>query len=428
MTITTPINTVQDEFTNTMKGWRLFEISLNHDVGNKHLLNSLIENTDREWFTHLNPITGSSAVRIGIINQNSEWICSAIVAPAEDTSFHALSGKSKQYLTRSIWISDITINYPDRSEVLPCLLYLALRRGRIWGRKTIVTYVNNSVNFSADFLGLEKIENCGMATNELGQCFVAMAQRLDIALHNTYIAASPEIQSFLRLHFVAEVVEALDLWISKFFQTAWFKSIYQGTLTRQQYIYTLSNTYQYVRFTTRLIGRAVSLSDNSDLRRHWLNHLQGEIDHEVIIESDLNYLSADVKYVINSMLATNETQEFIVAQESILGFQQDPVIFLAAPFVAEGFSANLDANFLAALEANAKNWGVQNPKLVTKFLASHINYDGGDDGHWEQTRVILSQFLIDNTQIQRFLNMAHLTMNSFERSYNAYVEDLEIFQ
>jgi hypothetical protein len=427
MTITTPINTVQTEFTNTTKGWKLVEIPLNQEVNQTHLLNSLIENTDREWFTHLNPIAGSDAVRVGIINQNSEWICSAIVAPAEDTSFHTLSGKSKQYLTRSIWISDITINYPDRSEILPCLLYLALRRGRIWGRKTVITYVNNSVNFISYFLKLEKIEKCALATNESGVCFLPMAQRLDIALHNAYTTASPKIQSFLRLYFVAEAVETLDLWISKFFQTAWFQAIYQGKLTRQQYIYTLSNTYQYVRFTTRLIGRAVSLSDNRDLRRHWLNHLQGEIDHEVIIENDLNHLGADVDYVVNSMIATIEAQEFILAQESILAFQQDPVIFMAAPFVAEGFSANLDGNFIDALEANAKNWGIQNPKLVTKFLASHINYDGGDDGHWEQTRAILSQFLTDNTQIQRFLNMAHLSMNSFERSYNAYVEDLEIF-
>jgi hypothetical protein len=410
------------------KDWKLLEIPVGEEA-NEHLLNSTLEGDPKEWFTHTDPIAGSEALRIGIVDRNQEWIGSAIVAPAEDTCFSTLSQASSQNLTRSIWISDLAVNSTYQDEVLPCLLYLALRRGRIWGRKTVVCYINPAGSFSTDFLGLERLSQCATVNHPQSEksVFVPMAQRLDIALHNAYTSATPRMQSFLNQYFVSEAVETLDRWIPKFFQTAWFQAIYQGTLTREQYIYALSHTYQYVRFTTRLIGQAVALSNHRDLRQHWLNHLQGEVDHEVIIEKDLHHLGADVDYVVNSMIATVEVQEFIVAQESILAFHQDPVIFMAAPFVVESFGANLDGSFIEALEATAQGWGVQNPKLVTKFLASHINYDGGDDGHWEQTRAILSQFLIDNTQIQRFLNTMHLAMNSFERSYNAYVEDLAIF-
>lgn len=427
-----PEHDVQTELTTIVNEWNLIEIPVAGEVGNSHLLTSNLESDAKEWLVHPIPISGSAALRIGIFNQNDECLGSILVAPAEDSYFDAWSGVSKQNLTRSIWISDIAIPHADYDELLPCLVYLALRHGRIWGRKTVVSYINPNGSFSKGLLGLERLQKGATVTNPYldkpeESCFVPVVQRLDITLHNAYTSATPNIQSFLRQYFVPEAVATLDRWINNFLKNAWFQAVYQGTLTRQQYIYSLSNIYQYVRFTTRLIGRAVALSSQRDLRKFWLNHLQGEIDHEVIIEQDLKHLGADVDYVVNSMISIVENQEFMVIQESILAFYQDPIIFMAAPFVVESFGANLDGNFIDALEATAQGWGVQNPKLVTKFLSSHINYDGGDDGHWEQTREILSQFLIDNTQIQSFLNAMHLAMNSFERSYNAYIEDLAIF-
>jgi len=316
-------------------------------------------------------------------------------------------------------LSDLCVRESTGPEVLAATLYLALRRARILGYASVVTLANDS-SPTWQLLNMVPLRHVAK------KAFIAGAQRLDIAIHNAW-TASGSLKPALRAMFVSEAVETLDLWVAGFFASPWFRAIHEGTMTREQYIYTLSSMYQFVRGTTRLIGRAVSHSDDRELRRHWLKHLHGEIDHELIIEKDLAELSADVRYVTDTMVPNVHIQQFLAVQESTIGFHQDPVLFMAAPFVAEGFSARLDKRFTDALHTVVKSWGISNPRRATMFLASHIDYDGGDDGHWETMRAIMGRYLADDAHLQRFLNVARLAMNSFSLSYSSYIEDLAVF-
>jgi hypothetical protein len=254
------------------------------------------------------------------------------------------------------------------------------------------------------------------------------AQRIDYAADNCWLVSDPVTRQALHERFVPEAVETLERWVRHFFTTRWFETLYSGRLSRQQYIYTLSNLHQFVRWTTRLIGRAVSHSHDRALRDHWLEHLRDEINHELIIEKDLKNLGVDPAYVAERMVPEPNTLQFMGVQESLIGFHGDPVLFMAAPFVAEGYGARLDERFMGALEESALGWGIKNPRLVTSFYASHISYDGGDDGHWALIRRILERYLTDHCQLQRFLSAVRAAADATERAYTAYIADLSVFE
>jgi hypothetical protein len=231
-------------------------------------------------------------------------------------------------------------------------------------------------------------------------------------------------------------VETLERWARPFFEGPWFRAVHEGTLSRQQYAYTIANQHLYVRWTTRLIGHAVANSHDRELRAHWIRHLGGEIDHEQLLESDLTALGMDVAFVQDAMAPSLGNREFMAMQESLIGFRRDPVMLMAAPLVAEGVASRLDQRFVEALYENVRRWGIENPKRATSFIVSHIHFDGGhkdedgehtDPGHWELTRRILERFLVDDAQLSWFLGAMRVCMDGFARSYRDYAEDLAIF-
>lgn len=374
----------------------------------------------------------SSARRISVFSEaDKRCVASALVTPAEESTLTASWGMPRSALERCVIISDVALD-PGSEGVLPTLLYLCLRRARILERAVVVTAADTEKApppggwpaFAQ--LNLEPLSNLP-AFSAGKRTFAAHAQRVDIAIHRAFSAIPEDLRPVVRAQFVSEAVETLDRWIERFFQTPWFTAIREGTMTKEQYIYTLSNQHQFVRWTTRLIGLAVRHSHDRELRNKWLEHLSEEINHEVLIERDLAGLGADVDFVINKMVPIVKNQQFMVAQESMIGFHSDPVLFMGAPFAAEGFASRLDGKFIEATRRLVKSWGIENPKQVTTFFASHVEYDGGDDGHWEQTRRVLDRYLTDDTILQKFLNVLRLSMNAFEASYTAYVEDLAIF-
>lgn len=375
-------------------------------------------------------VTGESSGkgrRVTVSRPDGGVVGSAVVTAAEESSLLRPLGLPAKALSRCSFVSDVATAPGVTDEVLPALLYFCGRRGRIQNRAIFVTAFSKEPAEADRILGLEPLPAAGRFESG-GSQWTACAQRLDIALHRAWTAAPPPVQATLREQFVPEAVETLEIWIKDvLLQNAWFRAVREGTLTKEQYVFTLSNLHQFVRWTTRLIGRAVSYSSDKALRNKWLEHLRGEVDHEVIIESDLAALGADVDYVVKFMAPTVETQQFMVTQESMIGFHTDPVMFEAPPFVAEGYAAHLDQKFVDALRANARRWGIENPKQVTAFLASHITFDGGYDGHWELGRRMLGEHLGTNADIVRFMNVARLCMDSVNRSYTSFVEDLAIY-
>ncbi|HEY8377662.1 MAG TPA: hypothetical protein VIK91_14300, partial [Nannocystis sp.] len=219
---------------------------------------------------------------------------------------------------------------------------------------------------------------------------------------------------------------ALDRRARAFADNAWCRAVREERLTRAQYVAALANTHQYVRYTPRLLARAIAVSEDAALREHFFRHLRGERGHERMLEADLRYLGADVAFVVEAMVPSPGTLTFMALQESMIGVHRDPARFLAAPFVAEGLAARIEPDFLARLAANIRRWGYAEPARAMRFLASHARVDGGDDGHFAGTAAVLARLLRDDTTQQRFLAVLHLAADAFTRSYEEDAETIDL--
>ena len=301
---------------------------------------------------------------------------------------------------------------PAGAPGLPLLAYLALQRARIW-RRTLVVTAEPALASGPMNMSLE-------AGDRLG------AQPLDLAMHRLFAACDPLARARLVGRFVAETLATLDLRARAFADNAWCRAVREGRLGRAQYVAALANTHQYVRYTPRLLARAIAVTEDEGLRDHFLRHLVGEQKHERLIEADLRHLGADVDFVVGAMVPSPATQAFMVAQESMIAFHQDPLRFLAAPFVAEGLAAHIEPDFLARLAANIRRWGCSEPAQATRFLVSHAHVDGGPDGHFARTAAVLPRLLRDDTAQQRFLGVLHLAADAFAGSYDAYARDFDL--
>jgi hypothetical protein len=253
------------------------------------------------------------------------------------------------------------------------------------------------------------------------------ASQLDLAMHRLYRACAADDRRQLAPRLVAEATATLSRRALAFADNSWCRSVRAGRLAREQYVAALANTHQYVRYTPRLLARAIAVCDDESLRDHFTRHFRGEQKHERLIESDLRYLGADVDYVVRAMVPWAPTLAFMTAQESMVAFHQDLTRFLAAPFVAEGLAARVGPLVLDDLAANIRRWGYAEPARATRFLTAHVREDGGDGGHLSGTLAVLARLLRDDATQQRFLAVLQLAADAFTASYDAYADYLAVF-
>jgi hypothetical protein len=69
---------------------------------------------------------------------------------------------------------------------------------------------------------------------------------------------------------------------------------------------------------------------------------------------------------------------------------------------------------------------VPEPDRVTRFYSSHIDYDGGDDGHWETTMTMLAEHLCNETALARFLGLLRVTTDAMLRCYDSWIDDIPL--
>jgi hypothetical protein len=356
-----------------------------------------------------------------------ELVAAMQVLDAESGSFGHHSGLSRDILTAGYCGSRAVIAKPFRARGLfSLLLYTAMRDYRMQGRRFMFGYMEPGEPPAYKILRYHRMENVAPRSvqNRAGKAYqvVAVWQDLAYGLHRAFETMPEELKTYVQNRgLLAEEIETtVQARIQRFYENPWFERLREGSLAREHYIPVLANMHQFVRWTTRLLGKVVGISSESPLRRHFIEHLEGEVDHEVLIEHDLQNLGADVEYVKKFMAPYVEMQEFMMTQESMATFHQDPVLFLAVPFSVEGLSAHLPKGVLQQLMAAITSWGIDNPRQVLSFLASHVHTDGGTDGHWEMSRQMIRRYVTSEAQLQRFLNIIHLVMNSHERAYTAY--------
>lgn len=368
-------------------------------------------------------------VLIRLIGEAGQDEATAVVAPAEFSQFQKITQIEPEALKKSIYISSIWVGVNAKiSGVLPAILYFALRYGRILGRQHVVTLIPipNPLEPIATMMHLNKLSQLDTLTISKDK-LLPMAQHLNYSMHQLYEICEKDYLQLINNGFSEEILSIHRHWLNRFYQGAWCQAIVNGTLTKEQYIYSLFNLHQYVRQTTRLAARCVAHSEDLPLRNHYINHFNGEINHELIIESDLKALGADIDYLKTKHVPHPATKEFMMVQESTIGYYQDPVLMLACPLAAEGVAAHMSAEFLNKLFMLIASWGIKEPKKAARFFSSHIHTDGGGDGHWINVVKIMQRYIQNENTQQKFLSVLTAAMNGFEHGFNANVNDLSLW-
>ncbi|MCA9681730.1 MAG: hypothetical protein KC457_06010 [Myxococcales bacterium] len=354
-----------------------------------------------------------------VLSSGGKVLAAAGVAAAADGDLAVRTGLPEAALANCAALCWLWVSPEHQDVVLPAIAYLALRRARILGHQNVVM-----VRIDDDGGLAATLELRPLSANE-GSGVVA--GRLKRSMIRAWDACGSESQRFLHGLFIAEILETHKRWLQRFFTGSWAQAMAAGSITREQYVCTLENLHQYVRQTTRLAARGIAYARSDALRDHFIYHLRGEINHELLIERDLARLGEDVDYVKHLCVPDPETKEFMVVQESTIGFHRDPLLLLACPMAAEGVAAHMDAAMLQSLHRAIASWGIADPRLVTTFLSSHMNTDGGEDGHWLAVVATVRESLTDEAHLQRFLSVLTAACNGFERGFNANIDAMALW-
>lgn len=372
---------------------------------------------------------GAQGYDVALVERGSNRpVAFATVLHAEGSDFQRRTHLAPSALEKAAFLTRVHVAPDAPKGTLAVLLYAALRQARSWGRTMgSVLMVDDDTPLSRQYqfvtlAGVPRIDVAG------AHPYRAKSQRLDVLLHRAFEEAREAGQPLLPLFLVAEVLDTIHhLFLDKVGQTSFFRAVDAGTLTREQYVYSLTQMHLFVRYTTRLLGRCVGHSPTTELRTHFISHLKGEINHEIIIEKDLAYLGEDVAYVKELAAPNLPTREFMCTQESAIAFYEDPILMLAAPLTAEGVSGHLGQLFMEKLNACVTSWGVKEPQKATHFLGSHIEFDSGDDGHWQGNLDLLAQHLKTEPELRHFISMLRVCVDATLRQWDSYVSDVDLF-
>ncbi len=326
-------------------------------------------------------------------------------------------GYAPEVLKTGAWVGrfEVAPGAPEGAGAV--LAYATLRAARIERRSVAVLAPETDFRLLSKFLPLR----------ELPLLAPIHAVRTAEALSALGAACARNGEPLQPELLVGEVVASVKAFVARFRSSGFCRAVDQGTLAREQYVHMLEQTHQYVRYTTRILGACIADSADSELREHFIGHLSGEVNHELIIERDLLHLSADVAHAREGACASPATLQFLLSELALISALHDPVLLCAAPLAAEGMSAHLDRAFIDRLNALVGRWGVAAPASATRFLASHIDFDSGSDGHWEGSVKLLRRNILTEPQLARFLAALGACTDALERCYQQAMDDLSLF-
>lgn len=351
-------------------------------------------------------IKGSDNQILAVVNAYAASKAKALVSIPQEKL-------TNSWFIDSIWISP---NHPV-SDAGSIALYFATKAARIYNIDIVLTIKDKNDHFPVmTIMGAKEIQN-------IDENKILVGQKVQYSLIKLAEQLPANSNDFVTQEFVNDMYKMFFTWYDDFNKGSWCNALKNKTLTRNQYISTLYNLHSYVKYTTRICARAVAHSDDQFLRNNYIDHFRGEINHEILIEKDLKNLGEDVDYLKNQYIPNSKTNAFRILQESTIGFYQDPVLLLACPFVAEGITANFKDELLDDLEATIKSWGMEKPDTAMRFINSHIKFDGGEDGHWEDVIKILPLYIKTEHDRQRFIAIARFGMESLYNSFNSNVEE-----
>jgi hypothetical protein len=353
---------------------------------------------------------------------------------AEESDFAAHSGIDARLLTNGVH-SSRTFVHPDARHrgYFSLLFYLGMRWARMQGRTMYYGYIEEGEPpfrkmVGPDYLGGVPPRRV-VGSDGSDYQVLAVCGSVDYAMHRCYRTLSKGLKEFVNASLMPEEIEHTILaGIENFYMNPWFQQVYAGTASRRQYAAVLANLHHYVRWTTRLLGRIIAETPCAELRGHYLEHLTGEVDHERMLEHDLEALGCDVEYLLEVSAPDPGIVNFMSIQQSLAAFERDPVLFLVVPLVAEGLSAFMAPEFLTALERCIASWGLERPRSAMTFLRSHVHTDGGERGHWQAVRNVLARRLDGERMMQRALAFATALLDAQRQTYTNIAKIVDLRQ
>lgn len=364
-----------------------------------------------------------------LIHDNGVLVAAMSLPATQDTDFSSHTGIANERLAHTFCLSGAAIHPDHRNRGLhPLMTFLAMRRHRMQGRTHYVAFAPPGDTTRARTLGHRAIRGVPprvmTGNNGHTRTLVAVQGRIDEAMIRCFDAMPEEMRALARGDgFVEEIRAAVMARVETFVANPFFESARQGTLGFDQYVHSTANNHQFVRYTTRILGLAVGACEDPELRKHFAHHLEGEVNHEVWLEQDLDYLGIDVDYVTTDMVADAPIMNFCFIQESMTAFRRDPVVFMAVPIAIEGASAFMPMPTIMAIRECIRGWGFDRPELGSRFLASHVHTDGGygdQDGHWDGTLQMMVHFVRTERQQQQILRIIGLVFDALDAAYTGY--------
>lgn len=353
--------------------------------------------------------------------------CSHMIE-AEQSDFPKLSGISPSSLTDAVYGSRSALR-PDRrgGSIYPLLMYAGASYYRRFGRKIMVAYMEHGDHPVQRRYRMQLIPHAKTISLVISpeKTLLLEPRFLDIDHANSISfrgLLGEESKVIARQIAVTEIELTVEGWSKQINQSPFWQRARAGTLSRSQYLMLLGQLHRFVRHTTRIIAMAWSKSDSKALQKHFRKHVMEEIDHELIIEADMAYLGADVDYYLNHLPTHPGIRAFNGLQESLLAHRSDPIMYMAVPFAVEGISAFIQDENIIALANVIKAWGVADPRMATRFLASHRDFDGDQGGHWDGTLVMLRQYVRDEQQAREFLSISRSVFDNFGAMLAAVAE------
>ena len=364
-----------------------------------------------------------------VYDSNDQLVGSKFMIEAELSDFSEYSGISTDALTHC-FVSGRGVVVPEHrnSGLFAYMLNIGCRYFLSKGRTTLLTYCEPGEIPAKKILNYSLIKNAHPrvvtgGSNRQYTVYPYECRTEDAIIRSFSKLDDSKKQSIIDSFYVDEIVDLVRSRTQLFYDNPFFNAVETNTLSISQYSYCLSNLHQFVRWTTRILGAAVAMSEDPNIRAHFADHLSGEVNHELWLEDDIRHLNGDVDYVKNSMVPCTGTLSFMFTQEALAGWRNDPVLFMGVPIAIEGISAMLDNLFIDNLKKCILSWGIEEPSKATRFWSSHIHTDGADEGHWVNTIKMLNKYIKNEHQHQKILKVINIVFDAMDREFCEYVAE-----
>lgn len=360
-----------------------------------------------------------------LLRRDGELVGALAYFPAEEGDFAMQTGIEAESLKDAIVTTRNLVHPKHRNQgYMSLLVYLAMREARLMGRTRYVGYVETGMSATRHVMGYQRIPNTPVRTVVAGTNsyeLEAVEGLVSEVAIRTFDHLKGESLELARASFVKDITSQVIKRVRELYASNFFLAVAERRLSKIQYIDTLYNQHQFVRWTTRILGRAIGSCDIPELRHHYCSHLSGEINHEVWIENDLRHLGVDTTFLKQKHVAHEAIMSFMFTQEAMTTSRQDAVHFLAVPIAIEGATAFLTQTFVDDLRACVRNWGYTEASKATTFLASHVHTDGDEiDGHWIHTLEQMADMIKDESSMQYVLALIDTVLINLTRAYNSF--------